>query len=281
MADAEGWIQVRRPKFCFRPPPPPSPSSRSVPLLSKEAIANEFLSFRTQFEASPCCGALREIVSGFISDNLKDDENPITKAICLGIGTFDPPDGGWVLKRRSHTQLAAFLIIVEELEKKISKGRIECIFQEPIFASSDISFVTSMGHSVVDSPVGSNRVDSKTFFFGVHLYRDVYAVALKGELPAMYIGTGWDIWSYEAFRLSPDDDNLEAVQTMEKTYKKFTFPEDKGTTIFYATSIYLRQPQHGVSEPQERDDQNVEQKEHAGKDAPEGSQKAQPHVLDD
>lgn len=119
MADSEGWVQAksksRRLKPRDRPPPPPSLSARSVPLLSKEDITKEFLSIRSQFEASPCCDALRDIVSAFVSDNFKDGQSPITKAICLGIGSFDPPDGSWQLKRRAHTQLAALLIMVEEL----------------------------------------------------------------------------------------------------------------------------------------------------------------------
>lgn len=37
-------------------------------------------------------------------------------------------------------------------------------------------------------------VDGETLFFGVHLYRPIYAMALKDSLPAVFVGTGWDIW---------------------------------------------------------------------------------------
>lgn len=80
--------------------------------------------------------------------------------------------------------------------EKYCKNRIKCIFQEPAFEVSDIEFITSLGHEVVESPVAFDAVDSRTFLFGVHLYRDIYAQAFKnGDFPALFIGTGWDVWS--------------------------------------------------------------------------------------
>lgn len=40
---------------------------------------------------------------------------PVKKAICLGIGSFDPEDGSWDSKRRTYHQCIAFLAMVEEL----------------------------------------------------------------------------------------------------------------------------------------------------------------------
>jgi hypothetical protein len=80
--------------------------------------------------------------------------------------------------------------------EKFCKDTIKVIFQEPAFEVSDIEFITSLGHEVVDSPAGFDAVDSTTFVFGIHLYRDIYAQIFKnGELPALFVGTGWDVWS--------------------------------------------------------------------------------------
>lgn len=43
----------------------------------------------------------------------------ITRAICLGLGAFDPEDSSWTAQRRSHIQLAAFLAMVETLSMLI------------------------------------------------------------------------------------------------------------------------------------------------------------------
>lgn len=37
-------------------------------------------------------------------------------------------------------------------------------------------------------------VHDQTLLFGVHLYRPVYASSLEASLPAMFVGTGWDVW---------------------------------------------------------------------------------------
>lgn len=71
---------------------------------------------------------------------------------------------------------------------------IPCIFQEPVFTSADRDFIAGLGHSVVDSPEACDRVDPDTFLFGIHLYRPIYALALRKCLPALFVGTGWDVW---------------------------------------------------------------------------------------
>ncbi|KAL7930422.1 hypothetical protein V8C35DRAFT_313232 [Trichoderma chlorosporum] len=252
MSESEAWTVVkmksRRPR---RGPgsgsgPKPPPSSRAVPPLTAEEIQKDFEAFNTQFKASSCADVLRKIVSEFVSDSSKDgNEKPVTEAISLGIGSFDPPDGSWQLKRRTHTQLAAMLVMVNVLEEKTSSGPISCIFQEPAFTSGDIAFLSAMNHRVVDSPVASDAVDSKTLFFGPHLYRGIYAMSLKGDLPAIWVGTGWDVWSEVAIGSSSEgDEPLLGVQKMDETYKKVQFPDDdKDSTIFYGTSIYLRHPE--------------------------------------
>lgn len=72
--------------------------------------------------------------------------------------------------------------------------KIDCFFQDPIFTESDKAFIARLGHQVVESPKGCDMVNPDTLLFAVHLYRPIYAMALKDHLPAVFVGTGWDVW---------------------------------------------------------------------------------------
>lgn len=89
----------------------------------------------------------------------------------------------------------------DNLLAKYNKEPIECIFQEPIFTESDKRFITDLGHTIVESPAAYERIDQHTLLIGVHLYRPIYAEALKSCLPAIFIGTGWDVWDTYAHPL--------------------------------------------------------------------------------
>ncbi|KAL6690642.1 hypothetical protein J3F84DRAFT_388463 [Trichoderma pleuroticola] len=185
-------MKTRRYTFSNRSVPN---GSHPVPHLAVEQIQKDFDYYNTQFKASQAARVLQNTIKEFASDALSvNNKKPVTKAISLGIGSFDPADGSWLLKRRAHTQLAAMLHIVSLLEEHTSSGRIKCTFQEPLFTSSDIAFLTTMGHEVVESPVASDSVTAGTLFFGPHLYKEVYGMALKGEIPAIWIGTDWVVW---------------------------------------------------------------------------------------
>lgn len=136
---------------------------------------------------------------------------PITRAICLGLGAFDPEDGSWMAQRRSHIQMAAFLTVVEILSKtrapvistdvvtdsdaeKENNCEIACFYQEPRFAQPDKDFISSLHGKIVESPGSYDLIDEATLVFGVHLYRDIWADALQENLPGMFVGTGWHIW---------------------------------------------------------------------------------------
>ncbi|KKO97624.1 hypothetical protein THAR02_10272 [Trichoderma harzianum] len=254
MPAAEDWTVVRpksrrsrRGQGSTSTSSPFSQPSRAVPYLTKEEIQKDFDNFNAQFQTSPGAASLRDTITEFVSDALADgNDRPVTQAISLGIGSFDPTDGSWQLKRRAHTQLAAMLFMVRLLEEKTSSGPIKCIFQEPIFTPGDIAFLSAMGHEVVDSPVASNSVNAGTLFYGPHLYKEIYGKALKGELPSIWVGTDWVVWS-KTF-LSPskeEEEHLLAIKKMHETYKHVTFPEDdKDNTIFYATSLYLKYPEN-------------------------------------
>ncbi|RFU81107.1 srr1 domain-containing [Trichoderma arundinaceum] len=208
----EGWTTVkgrhRRPKNTKSAPSSLlSPATRTVPHLEVTEMKDEYNTVLRKFMKSTSYHIIRTIAWEF---TLNAEQIPITKAICLGIGTFDPSDGSLAIKQKAHKQLAAFLVMVEELEipsltkpqqlEKHTGGHIECIFQEPMFTPGDISFLNEMGHRVVESPVGSEAVDSQTFLYGVHLYKDIYSMSLQGELPAVFVGTGWDAWSEYVFK---------------------------------------------------------------------------------
>ncbi|KAG8161014.1 hypothetical protein KVR01_009278 [Diaporthe batatas] len=170
-----------------------------------------------------------------INDHSVSHQN-VTRAVCLGIGAFDPEDGSWSSQRRSHTQLAAFLAIVDALRSESGQD-IETIYQEPRFAQPDKEFLTSLGGKTVDSPGAYELINDTTLVFGVHLYRDIWADALKNGLPAMCVGTGWDVWEENpGADKSPDFDR---VREMDAAFDKFPFPQDDYSS-FSSTCIYWK-----------------------------------------
>lgn len=192
----EEWITVprkgrRNPKTAisysshdnFSRPNPPSSSS-----LSASDIEKEHQRIAAQWEASSSCRQLQEIVASRASSRCS-----ISNAICLGLGSFDPENDSWDSKRKSHVQLAAFLCMVEQLQRS-SPHKIPCLFQEPVFNSSDKSFIQSLGHEVVESPEAFDRVTPSTLVFGVHLYKSIYVQAIAKHLPAVFVGTPLDVW---------------------------------------------------------------------------------------
>jgi hypothetical protein len=195
-ADDSGWVKVKS-KSRQRQRPPPIPpnhhlaaSLRNDPSHSRSVseIDAEYHKLRTQWRDSTGSASL-----GSISQSIGSSNPGVTRAICLGIGSFDPPDGAWEAKKTTFIQFIAFQAMVEELEK-CSKSTIPCFFQEPLFTDSDKQFIQSLGHTVVESPEGSNMIQSDSMLFGIHLYRPLYAQALERSLPAIFVGTGWPVW---------------------------------------------------------------------------------------
>ncbi|RDA85028.1 hypothetical protein CP532_4579 [Ophiocordyceps camponoti-leonardi (nom. inval.)] len=239
--DSSTWTFVRSRRRGRQKPPPPLPPP--LPLTSRRTatttadssrtasdLAAENDRLRSAWEQTPCCASLRRIVSSSACR--------VRTAVCLGIGTFDPDDVGWQTRRTSFLQLAAFSVMVEELEK-ISGSPIQCVFQEPLFTPSDRVFLAGLGHQVVDSPEAFGYISHDSFLFGIHLYRPVYAMALGDELPALFVGTGWHVW--ESASLSRISD-LDILQTMDRSYAKAAFPQDTSSTAFSGTTIYWRPP---------------------------------------
>lgn len=84
----------------FRPNPNPQ--------LSAADIQAQHGKFADKFRDTSCFDKLTKLIKTNISSHV-----PIKRAVCLGLGAFDPKDGSWDLKRKSHIQLAAFLTMVD------------------------------------------------------------------------------------------------------------------------------------------------------------------------
>ncbi|KAJ9131748.1 hypothetical protein NKR23_g11582 [Pleurostoma richardsiae] len=166
----------------------------------------------------------------------------VTRAICLGLGSFDPENGSWDAKRRAHTQLDAFLAMVKLLSGP-GADRVPCFFQEPCFTGADKAFLESMGHVVVESPRAYAMTSPTTLVFGIHLYKEVWAEALAKCLPAIFVGTSWNVWD-ECGISSPTGCANDRIREMDSTFDKFRFPQYDVDT-FSSTCIYWRKQSSG------------------------------------
>ncbi|KAI0111134.1 hypothetical protein GGR51DRAFT_557540 [Nemania sp. FL0031] len=237
--EEEVWVKVhrrkgRRSRTVISPvssaTPPPS-----IPTLSSEQVQKDHERYTAQWKSSPSYSQLQEILTTHAA---KTGSVAVTKAICFGLGSFDtPPDGSWERTRTSHIQLAAFLTIVEHLQSKTS-CQIRCIFQDPVFNSVDKEFIASLGHEVVESPTGFQLVDSESMAFGVHLYRDVYAQVIATHLPAMFIGTSYDVWEDVH-----GAENLDwaRMKELDQLCVKTQFPKNRADSTFSNTIIHWRE----------------------------------------
>lgn len=114
----EEWTHVKsKSRFRRNPPKPPagSPGSSSKPdeprsYKSVADITAEYDNFKSRWRDTACHSKLEELVKSNAGKH-----QVVRKAVCLGVGTFDPEDGGWDAKRRSYIQLEAFLTVVEVL----------------------------------------------------------------------------------------------------------------------------------------------------------------------
>ncbi|KAI1114146.1 hypothetical protein F5Y14DRAFT_192323 [Nemania sp. NC0429] len=238
--EGEAWVKVNRRKGRRRPgaaigdvsaaTPPPS-----TPTLSLEQVKQDHDRLAAHWRASPSYGRLQEL----LSTNATHTGNSIvvTKAICFGLGPFDPPaDGSWERSRAAHIQLAAFLTIVEHLQSGASH-QIRCVFQDPIFNSVDKAFIASLGHEVVESPIGFQLVDPESFAFGVHLYRDVYSQVIGTHFPAIFVGTSYELWED-----LHGAENLDwaRMKELDQLCVKAEFPKNQSDSTFFNTIIHWR-----------------------------------------
>ncbi|KAK1985716.1 hypothetical protein LZ30DRAFT_355814 [Colletotrichum cereale] len=257
----EEWTQVKS-KSRFRrnaPRPPPKipgsalskPADEPRAFKSVADITAEYEAFRTRWRDAACHARLRQLVEANAGNH-----RTVRKAVCLGVGTFDPEDGGWDAKRRSYIQLDGFLTIVEVLcmsslyrslafYSALYKESILCSFQEPRFTPNDAEFLANLGHEVVESPAAFEAVDEDTLVFAVHMYRPIYEATLEKASPAMFVGTGWGVW--DEFATMKEGD-FKCMSDMHDSHKHFPFPQDGTYTTFSSTCLYWRpktEPQTG------------------------------------
>lgn len=118
--------------------------------------------------------------------------------------------------------------------------KIECFHQEPRFAQPDKDFIAALGGTVVESPASYDLVDDKTLVFGVHLYRDIWAAALEKSLPAIFVGTGWDVWDGTGAGESRDFNRIREMDQAQD-FDTFAFPPDEDDPgAFSSTCVYWR-----------------------------------------
>ncbi|KAI0873275.1 hypothetical protein GGS24DRAFT_501978 [Hypoxylon argillaceum] len=237
----EVWVKVNRRKG-HRSKTAISTVSSATPLpnnptLSLEQVQQDHDRIATQWKSSPSYGQLQALLSRH-TPGPNNSVAAVTKAICFGLGSFDtPPDGSWERTRTAHVQLAAFLALVEHLQSKTG-CQIRCIFQDPVFNSIDKAFIESLGHEAVESPIGFQLVDPESLVFGVHLYKDVYSQVIATHIPAIFVGTSYQVWEDVH-----GAENLDwaRMRELDQLCVKAEFPKNQDDSGFSTTTIHWRQ----------------------------------------
>lgn len=80
------------------------------PQLTVDDIRADHERVASKWRATQCSKQLISTIKDKSVSHVK-----ITRAVCLGLGPFDPEDSSWSAQRRSHIQLAAFLAMVDTL----------------------------------------------------------------------------------------------------------------------------------------------------------------------
>lgn len=80
------------------------------PTLTLQDIRKYHEGIRTEWRASECCKKLEALVADHHAT-----QQSITRAICLGPGSFDPANGSWAARRAAHVQVEAFQTLVRAL----------------------------------------------------------------------------------------------------------------------------------------------------------------------
>ncbi|KAI0599597.1 hypothetical protein F4775DRAFT_591383 [Biscogniauxia sp. FL1348] len=253
-ATQEEWTQVRRKgkgrgRALGQPRTAPVPEiadtkrSPRTSHLAVDEIRRTHERIAAQWGASPCRQRLASALA-----SRADPPAPIASAVCLGIGTFDPDDGSWELRRRAHVQLAAFQFMVEQMtagreggvaaqgEKETEKQKpvVRCIFQEPLFTPADRGFLEGLGHRVVDTPEAFGLVGPGSLLFAVHMYKDVYTRAIAKHVPAVFVGTAYEVW--EDIH-GPQE--WTCMKELDEQCDKVPYPDDEQLT-FSNTFIHWR-----------------------------------------
>ncbi|KAI0204053.1 hypothetical protein F4808DRAFT_414604 [Astrocystis sublimbata] len=235
--EADSWTKVRRGKG--RRPASNAPTELlsngtvSPPALSLDQVKQEHARYAAEWKSSPAHAKLLELLSAHVAGR----GSSVTKAVCFGLGSVNPPGNEWHWKRNSHTQLVAFLAIIEFLQKT-SGHQIRCLFQEPRFNSTDKAFITSLGHEVVETPTGFQVVDPETLVYGIHVYGTICAQMVATCIPAAYIGTPYRAWEDSWDFNKCEHEGMARLKGLSTSTITFDFPENKGDTVFGSTIVH-------------------------------------------
>ncbi|KAM7219345.1 hypothetical protein V8F06_005244 [Rhypophila decipiens] len=215
--------------------PNPTPEFTLDQILSHHDVV------RQEWDTSECWRVLSETLSQALSS---PGRPPITRAICLGPGPFEPSNGSAAARRTAHMQTAAFCSIVDKIES-VSKHKIKSIIQEPAFTSVDNEFCSEMGLEVVETPAAFSMIDENTLLYGIHIELPTYHEALC-KLPGVFMGVGLSDWESLGDFDKTIKDLLGPFQEMDSKYDKFEFPNLD--YIFFGTVIYWKKEEDGPKE---------------------------------
>ncbi|KAK0733822.1 hypothetical protein B0T26DRAFT_633521 [Lasiosphaeria miniovina] len=165
----------------------------------------------------------------------------VTKAVFLGPGPYDPSNGSFAARRTAHMQTAAFRSIVRTIDSRNGNGRaaaIRCVVQEPCFTPTDKEFCAAVGLEVAESPAAFALVDEATLVFGIHMELPTYHQALRGCLPAIFIGAGLGEWQTVKDFDPASGPLLAPIAEMDAAFDKFAFPDLN--YMFSSTAVYWR-----------------------------------------
>ncbi|KAL2024268.1 hypothetical protein VTK56DRAFT_9424 [Thermocarpiscus australiensis] len=243
MAGQEGeWVQVKGKGGRQRKvPTPASVVSQSMldgirpnpnPELSVDDLWRYHEAMIQEFHALKLLGEVRQVLEAALS---RSNRPAITKAICLGPGTYEPSNGSSTARRTAHMQTAVFRSIIDHLSSQRDQ-EIKCVIQEPMFTHIDREFCAKLGLEAVESPEAFAMVDDSTLLFGIHLELPIYSRALA-NLPAIYIGASLKQW--EDTGHDPEAEGpMTPFSVMDATYDSYDFPDLD--CMFYKTVVYWR-----------------------------------------
>ncbi|KAK6611007.1 hypothetical protein ACHAPF_001072 [Botrytis cinerea] len=180
--------------------------------------------YRKQWESSEAAGQLRKILRG---------RSAVKSVVCLGLGSLQSArrEG----RRSSYTQLAALMMIIEELGG-MGEDKIQCIFQDPQNTKDDKVFLTSLGGKVVDDPLAFDYIKEDTLVYAIHCYGPVYKTISQGPRPAVLIGT--DVENFSSLWLTKTETLKQHLDDMIKDCEMINFPQLRHD--FSDTKIYWR-----------------------------------------
>ena len=246
ITDSEGWTHIVKGA-------PPAQSSdailSSLKSLSLDAVLTPAevsvqQSRYTSFWAdSLCCRNL----ANTLSNDVPLDSLEMSQCICLGLGSV-------VNGRHSpRHQLAALTWLHSFLRSHHSHLSEKIIFQDPAFTPSDVQYLESLGHCVVDTPAAFDLVTKSTLLFAPHLERGIYAAALRGsETPALCIAGDVNAFMEQTGFKGDDEDARRENNEVFRRFEEETFGrglvEYERDPWWYCTKVYWRKESAGVVE---------------------------------